>query len=123
MKVYLSGPMTGLPDYNRPEFNRVAAILRDMGHEVFNPAEAEQPILYRVALASGLMWICEEADGIVSLRGSADSPGARAEIEVAAACEIPRWVQIVRGVGERVLPVGSNTQELEAALFFHKEPI
>lgn len=36
---YLSGPMTGKPDYNFPEFNRVAQSLRDQGHTVFNPAE------------------------------------------------------------------------------------
>lgn len=39
MKIYISGPMTGLPEYNHPLFNRVAADLRAMGYEVINPAE------------------------------------------------------------------------------------
>ena len=38
MKLHLSGPMTGLEDFNRPEFNRVAEVLQAMGHDVFNPA-------------------------------------------------------------------------------------
>lgn len=39
MKIYISGPMTGLPDLNRPAFNDAAAQLRAQGHEVVNPAE------------------------------------------------------------------------------------
>ena len=38
-KLYLCGKMTGLPDHNYPEFNRIAAILRSKGYEVVNPAE------------------------------------------------------------------------------------
>jgi len=36
---YLSGPMTGLPDYNRPTFNKAAEWLRNQGFNVWNPAE------------------------------------------------------------------------------------
>lgn len=38
-RLYLAGPMSGLPENNFPRFNRVAAHLRERGHEVFNPAE------------------------------------------------------------------------------------
>ncbi len=41
MRIYLAGPMSGLPDYNFPEFNRWAALLRDQGYEVVNPAEMD----------------------------------------------------------------------------------
>lgn len=37
--IYISGPMSGLPKLNYPEFNRVAIALRAAGHEVFNPTE------------------------------------------------------------------------------------
>jgi hypothetical protein len=38
-RVYISGPMTGLPEHNFPAFNAEAARLRAMGYEVANPAE------------------------------------------------------------------------------------
>lgn len=38
-RIYLSGPMTGLPDFNYPAFNAEAARLRALGYEVVNPAE------------------------------------------------------------------------------------
>ena len=43
MRVYIAGPMTGLPDYNYPAFNRMAAALRAVGYEVLNPAENPVP--------------------------------------------------------------------------------
>lgn len=43
MKLYLSGPMTGLPDLNYPAFNAEAARLRSLGYDVVNPAELNAP--------------------------------------------------------------------------------
>lgn len=37
--IYLSGPMSGLPDSNFPAFHAEAARLRALGHHVLNPAE------------------------------------------------------------------------------------
>lgn len=39
MKLYLAGPMTGLPDLNFPAFHAEAARLRALGYTVINPAE------------------------------------------------------------------------------------
>lgn len=38
-RVYIAGPMTGLPGLNFDAFNAEAARLRAEGHEVINPAE------------------------------------------------------------------------------------
>jgi hypothetical protein len=39
MKIYLSGPMTGLPDHNKPLFKYEASRLRALGLEVENPVD------------------------------------------------------------------------------------
>ena len=39
MRVYISGPMTGLPGLNFDAFNEQAAYLRQLGYDVVNPAE------------------------------------------------------------------------------------
>lgn len=37
-KVFISGPMTGLPDLNKPAFDEAEQKLRAAGFSVFNPA-------------------------------------------------------------------------------------
>jgi len=39
MKVYIAGPMTGIPNLNFPAFHEAASRLRAEGHYVVNPAE------------------------------------------------------------------------------------
>lgn len=41
--IYISGPMSGLPELNYPTFNAAAAELRAMGYHVENPAENPEP--------------------------------------------------------------------------------
>lgn len=97
MRLFLSGPMTGIEDYNRQEFDRVAGILRGMGHKVFNPAEAKEiqgkvnRRGYRVLLSLGLEWMCLKAEGLVVLRGYHNSRGCVAEIATARAIKIHIW--------------------------------
>lgn len=106
LRVYLAGPMTGVPHFNYPAFNEAAAQLRADGHEVFNPAEhdittfgkdisnpagsaeqaaAEHGFDRRAALKADLTWICEKADAIALLPGWERSSGARAECALASA--------------------------------------
>jgi len=39
--IYLSGPMTGIPEYNAPEFARFAEKYREEGFTVFSPPELD----------------------------------------------------------------------------------
>lgn len=52
MRVYIAGPMTGIPQYNIPAFDHMAASLRQAGFEVINPAELDDPATRAAALAS-----------------------------------------------------------------------
>ena len=38
MKTYIAGPMTGLPEFNRPAFNAAAKEIAASGHVPLNPA-------------------------------------------------------------------------------------
>lgn len=87
-KIYLSGPMKGIADWNYPLFNEVAAELRAEGHTVYNPAEypfdgAMEDFPVRKALAAHCRFICEEADTIALLPGWQQSGGSAAEVGLA----------------------------------------
>ena len=85
-KIYLSGPMKGIPEKNHPLFNKVAAELREQGHSVFNPAEYvyngdEFPL--RKAFTDYCNFIVNEATAIVMLPGYEKSVGATSELALA----------------------------------------
>lgn len=83
-RLYLAGPMSGLPDDNYPAFHAAAKALRELGHEVLNPAENPTPPcgtwLGYMRLAVALLVQCEV---VVLLPGWADSRGARVECDLA----------------------------------------
>lgn len=83
-RVYIAGPMTGLPDLNRPAFHAAAAQYRARGAFVFNPAEVE--------LHEGAEWAdymraeiphLVTCDTIVLLPGHDASAGANLELHIA----------------------------------------
>lgn len=83
--VYISGPMTGMPNFNFPAFNEAAAAWRANGWEVLNPAEEfdgrtdmEREQYLRCDIENLL-----KVDGIALLPGWADSKGARLELAIA----------------------------------------
>lgn len=78
LKIYIAGPMTGYPDYNRAAFNAKASELMAEGHIVLNPA-----VLPGGLCQSEYMDICvamvRSADAIYLLNQWEESVGARAE--------------------------------------------
>lgn len=85
-RVYVSGPMTGLPELNFPAFHAAAAQLRALGLEVVNPAELnpDPACTWQAAMREDIRALVD-CDAIVLLPGWQNSRGARLELTVAQA--------------------------------------
>jgi len=81
--VYISGPMTGLPDCNRPAFHRAAAELSAAGHAVLNPACLPDGLEYEQYMAIDLAMVAQ-ACTVALLPGWELSEGAAREIVLAS---------------------------------------
>ena len=80
---YLSGPMTGLPEYNYPYFNTVAAALRLWGYTIVNPAELnDSTVPFEQCLRTDIKALCD-CTGIILLSGWERSKGAHLELHIA----------------------------------------
>jgi hypothetical protein len=82
-KIYLSGPMTGLPGVNFPAFHAMTGQLRDAGYTVTNPSELNP---------DGGTWsecmrrdikALMDCDTVARLPGWRSSSGARLEVLIA----------------------------------------
>jgi hypothetical protein len=86
MKLYLSGPMTGIPEKNKPEFDSCAKALREMGHEVVIPKPVKDcepgTDIWDTVLRKDLidMLGCE---AVITLDSWENSRGARLEVSIA----------------------------------------
>ncbi len=90
---YLSGPVSGYPQNNVPQFEICARLLRERGYDVCNPIEFDE--------APGLPWseylrkdirALMDCGGVITLPGWQESRGASLEVHIAHA------------LGMRVLP-------------------
>lgn len=119
IRLYVAGPMTGLPDNNYPAFNQAANKLRVHGYKVENPADNEaslqkilhhHPIEYTDYLRAGLTQLLH-CDGVAVLEDWWLSGGARWEVQTAGILRMP-----VRPVGEWLAFPSPGPVDLAAAL-------
>jgi hypothetical protein len=83
--VYISGPMTGLPDHNYPAFGALARCLRSQGYKVNCPSEnlgGDQTRELPEYMVLDLQMLLDSS-GIVLMPGWRDSEGAKLEARVA----------------------------------------
>lgn len=93
--VYVSGPVTGFADGNRPAFEEAARALRAAGCAARIPHDDVGPGAPWVsAMKLTIMAILAQADGLAMLEGWERSRGASLERQVALALGMP-----VMGVG------------------------
>ena len=85
MRVYISGPITGVQDLNRPAFAQAADYLRKLGHEPVNPHDLHKDavdISWAGYMRRDIVALCG-CDAIIVLDKWGDSRGARIERELA----------------------------------------
>lgn len=94
MKIYIAGPMTGYPEFNRHAFQEIADKFQQQGFEVFNPAVEQEQIPLEGTTGFEKMpdlkaIIRKDVEGILGcdeiymLQGWEKSTGAKAEHAVA----------------------------------------
>ena len=94
MRLYLCGPMRGLPLNNYPAFNEAASRLRALGHQVFNPAEedgVDNGRTFTHFMERDLPEVCR-SEAVVVLPGWRESrTGAFLETHLARLCRKPLY--------------------------------
>jgi hypothetical protein len=82
--VYVSGPMTGLPELNFPAFHAAAAALRARGFSVQNPAEInpDPGAAWDQCMRADIKALCD-CDVIALMPGWENSKGAHLELHIA----------------------------------------
>lgn len=104
MKLYVAGPMTGLPEYNLPAFATAAAELGALNYEAVNPGRhgADPAFTWADYMRRGLVDLVG-CDGVALLPGWERSRGAALEVHVANALgmyvrPLEEWFRIAAGV-------------------------
>jgi nucleoside 2-deoxyribosyltransferase len=90
VKIYISGPMSGIPGLNKQAFNNAEHVLQRLGHEVVNPVRNgvpdTEPWLTHMRADIKMLMDC---DAVAYLPGSEGSRGAKVEMELARALGLP----------------------------------
>lgn len=122
MKYYLAGPMSWIPQFNIPMFDRATDALRANRIEVFSPAELDSEAVRAAALLSkdgdpadvtsietwgdmlarDVKLIADECGAVIFLDGWENSRGARLEAFVGILCDRKFYRYLTGGVLEEM---------------------
>jgi hypothetical protein len=83
MRVYISGPMTGKPDYNRAAFEVAEAYVKHRGDEAVNPFDIQCAGKDWASYMREDIRALTTCEGIVVLPGWEGSRGACLEVHIA----------------------------------------
>jgi hypothetical protein len=119
-KVYLAGPMSGIPEFNFPAFARYNQLLTEAGLVVVDPAQHDLenghtveeiakkgPEFRHEMLAWDFDQIINEVQGVVLMPGWHESKGARAE------------AMLAQMIGKSVFLIVESENELGLAPLIH----
>jgi len=109
IKIYIAGPMSGIPDYNKSAFLEAERFLREDTDleidDIFNPISSEASLMvqqglvrnmqeaYRLCMAMDCEYICKEATMLYMLSGWEYSKGAMAEWTLAKCLDLEIWYE------------------------------
>ena len=87
MKAYISGPMTGIENFNMPAFNKASLLLKEKGYEPVLPVTYVEGKSYQQYLKEDIKELLE-CDYIFLLDNWRNSHGANLEYIIARECGI-----------------------------------
>jgi len=88
--IYISGPMTGLPELNFPAFHEAAQALQKAGFNVINPARIDPGVpnpQWHHYMRADIRALCD-CDAMALLPGWMNSKGAHLEVHLAHRLEL-----------------------------------
>ena len=113
MRLYLAGPMSGLPEYNYPAFRAAAQEWREYGWDVLDPSTkfgGRTDLPYEVYIKASIVDVLA-SDAIAVLPGWESSKGATLEVSIGRAL----GYDILNAEHpERDSPTGSAARSLRA---------
>lgn len=126
MRVFISGPMRGIPYYGFPAFDEAKAAFEAVGFEVVTPADLDRAVGFdAMTLPADTDWNAEagfdiraamkrnidallDCDGVVFLRDWNRSHGCHIEMDIAQRCKLPFLSQWDRALPEFAKYVREN---------------